>query len=182
MARTVAERLVRPSTVDMVMAMLDAGIIPGDNRLELLDGALTEKPVKGGPHEEVKRRLLLWLDPSGNAQQFDVLVEAGLVVPDRISLPQPDLMVAPPTRDRLARLAPRADPPGPGVEEHPAAQAQCQRGAHGVRAGRAEPGRGGAGRSRRSAGRRPPALSGRASRTAACALCAGRRSGAGARP
>jgi Uma2 family endonuclease len=102
MALTVAGRTVRPLTVDEVMAMLEAGIIPGDNRLELLDGVLTEKPVKSAAHEEVKRRLLLWLDPTGNAEHLDVLVEAGLVVPDRTGLPEPDLMVLPATRDRLA--------------------------------------------------------------------------------
>ena len=46
MALTVADRPVRPLTVDEVMAMLRAGIIPGDNRLELLDGELTEKPMR----------------------------------------------------------------------------------------------------------------------------------------
>jgi len=102
MALTVADRPVQPLTVDMVMAMLDAGIIPGDNRLELLDGALTEKPVKGAEHETVKMRLGRWLGPGFVAERYDVLIEAGLVVPARTSLPEPDLIVAPATRNRLA--------------------------------------------------------------------------------
>ncbi len=102
MARTVADLPVRPVTVDMVLAMLEAGILAGDDRLELLDGALTEKPVKGPEHEEVKRRLHLWLAPGALANRYDVLIEAGIVVPDRTGLPEPDVLVLPASRDRLA--------------------------------------------------------------------------------
>lgn len=102
MALTVADRTVRPLTVDEVMRMVAAGILPEDGRLELLDGVLTEKPVKGPEHEEVKRRLNRWLAPGMLAEHYDVLIESGIVVPDRTGLPEPDVLVLPATRDRLA--------------------------------------------------------------------------------
>ena len=58
MALTVADRDVRPLTVDEVMRMVELGILAEDERVELLHGVLTEKAVKGPEHEALKTRLL----------------------------------------------------------------------------------------------------------------------------
>lgn len=99
MALTVGDRTVRPLTADQVMAMLSAGIIPQDNRLELLGGVLTEKPVKSPEHEAVKERLVAWLAPGVAEGRYLIRVEGCLVVPDVTSLPEPDVMVLAPSQD-----------------------------------------------------------------------------------
>jgi Uma2 family endonuclease len=107
MALTVAERAIRPLTADEVLRMVEAGILERPDRLELLHGALTEKPVKSPAHEAVKSRLLDWLAPGWASREYLVRVEAPLVVRDRLSLPEPDVAVVEP-REYLARHPDRA--------------------------------------------------------------------------
>lgn len=93
MAFVVAEREVRGLTADEVMRMVEVGILSEDEPVELLHGALTRKGVKGPPHSAVVARVVRWLDPAANADRFEVRIEAALVVPDRHSLPEPDVSV-----------------------------------------------------------------------------------------
>jgi Uma2 family endonuclease len=102
MALTVGDREVRPLTADEVLRMVEAGVLERPERLELLHGALTEKPVKSPAHEAVKSRLLDWLTPGWARREYLVRVEAPLVVRDRLSLPEPDIAVVAP-REYLAR-------------------------------------------------------------------------------
>lgn len=99
MAFTLAERDVRPITAEEAMRMVEAGILSGAERLELLHGVLTEKSVKGPEHEAVKNRLNEWLTLAGPAGGHCVRVEGCMAVPDGISLPEPDLAVVPRGRD-----------------------------------------------------------------------------------
>jgi Uma2 family endonuclease len=89
-------------TVDEVMRMLDAGVFEDPQRLELLHGVLTEKSVKSTEHSVLKRRLARWL----HKQEHEVFVEDPVVVPDRMSLPEPDIAVV---------------VPGDHLHEHPSA-------------------------------------------------------------
>jgi Uma2 family endonuclease len=92
MAFTLAERAVRPLTADEVMRMVEAGILSEDEPVELLHGALTEKAVKSPEHEEIKTRLLEWLRAGASER---IRVEGAFVVPDRTSMPEPDIAVVP---------------------------------------------------------------------------------------
>lgn len=93
MALTLADREVRPLTADEALRMVELGILSEDEPVELLHGLLTEKAVKGPDHEGIKRRLSRWLAPLVAAGRYDVLIEGALIVPDRTSLPEPDIMV-----------------------------------------------------------------------------------------
>jgi Uma2 family endonuclease len=101
MALTVGDRAVRPLTADEVLRMLAAGILTDDNRVELLDGVLTEKPAKSPAHEAVKSRLIDWLRPGWDSRAYLVRIEAPLVVRDRLALPEPDIAIVEP-REYLA--------------------------------------------------------------------------------
>jgi Uma2 family endonuclease len=79
-------------TVDEVMRMLEAGVFEDPQRLELLHGVLTEKSVRSPEHRLLKRYLAAWLD----GPDREVFVEDPVVVPDRMSLPEPDIAVVPP--------------------------------------------------------------------------------------
>lgn len=93
MAFAVEDREVRPLTADEAMRMVELGILGEDEPVELLHGVLTRKPVKSPEHETVKMRLNRALVLRAAAAGCDVRVEASLVVPDRTSLPEPDLVV-----------------------------------------------------------------------------------------
>lgn len=93
MAFTLADREVRPLTADEVMRMVELGILSEDERVELLHGVLTEKAVKSTEHEEIKARLNRWLAPGIVAGRYGVRTEGALIVPDRTSLPEPDMVV-----------------------------------------------------------------------------------------
>jgi hypothetical protein len=71
------------------VALVAAGILDDDEPVELLHGMLTEKSVKSPEHEELKTRLIRWLDPAADAHR--VRVGGAFIVPDRISLPEPDI-------------------------------------------------------------------------------------------
>lgn len=93
MALTVGDREVRPLTAEEVLRMVEAGILSEDEPVELLHGALTAVSPKSPAHETVKTRLQIWLLPGVAEGRYLARVEAPLVVPDRTSLPEPDLAV-----------------------------------------------------------------------------------------
>lgn len=93
MALTVGDRAVRPLTADEVLRMVELGVLSEDEPVELLHGVLTEVSPKSPAHEAVKLRLNGWLVPGGAAGGYEVRVEAPIVVPDRTSLPEPDIAV-----------------------------------------------------------------------------------------
>jgi Uma2 family endonuclease len=96
MALSIGDRAVRPLTADEAMRMVEAGILSEEEPVELLCGALTEKAVKSPAHEAPKARLITWLAPAVAAGCCTFRVEAPLIVPDRTSLPEPDIaMMAP---------------------------------------------------------------------------------------
>lgn len=99
MALTVGDREVRPLTADEVIRMEELGILHEDDPVELLHGVLTVVSAKTPGHEAVKMRLNRWLAAGIAAGDYDVHVEGCLVVPDRTSLPEPDLMVVPTAAD-----------------------------------------------------------------------------------
>jgi Uma2 family endonuclease len=100
MAFTVGEREVRPLTADEVLRMVELGILDEDEPVELLHGALVRMSAKTPAHEEVKVVLNQWLTESARRGGYVVRVEASLRVPDRTSLPEPDIAVVPAARDR----------------------------------------------------------------------------------
>lgn len=73
--------------------MVDAGILSEDEPVELLHGMLVEKAVKSPAHETVKNRLMRWLVLASPAGSHDVRIEGCIRVPDRTSLPEPDVAV-----------------------------------------------------------------------------------------
>src|SRR5690242_20959214 len=93
MAHPLAERPVRPITVDEALRMLDAGVFENPSRIELLLGVLTEKPVSSPIHVEVKARLRDWLV---GLETRALRLEDPLVAPDGISMPEPDVAVVEP--------------------------------------------------------------------------------------
>jgi Uma2 family endonuclease len=90
MALTLGDRPVRPLTADEVLRMVDAGILAAGERVELLQGVLTAVSPEGTQHAEIKARLIRRLAPF---ERHVLRVESPLVVPDRTSLPQPDIAV-----------------------------------------------------------------------------------------
>lgn len=90
---TLGERDVRPLTADEVMRMVETGILSADEPVELLHGALTAVGPKTPAHEEVKMRIHTWLYPGVPEGRYLVRVETPLAVPDRTSLPEPDVAV-----------------------------------------------------------------------------------------
>lgn len=94
MAFVVGDRPVRPLTADEVMRMLEAGILDEDEPVELLHGVLTKASAKTPQHEELKMRLVRWLDST--AEGHRIRVEGAFVVPDPTSLPEPDIAVVEP--------------------------------------------------------------------------------------
>ncbi|MGK2936383.1 MAG: Uma2 family endonuclease [Solirubrobacteraceae bacterium] len=92
MAFTLEDRDVRPLTADEVLQMVELGILSEDEPVELLHGALTTMSAKTPAHEVVKMRLTEWL-PSPTDPRYMVRTEAPISVPDRTSLPEPDLAV-----------------------------------------------------------------------------------------
>ena len=73
--------------------MGEAGILDEDEPVELLDRVLVATNAKSPPHETVVLRLGRWLAPLVVAGAHDVRRESPIVVPDRTSLPEPDLAV-----------------------------------------------------------------------------------------
>jgi len=96
---TIGDREIRPLTADDVLRMVAAGILSEDEPVELLHGALTRVSPKSPAHGAVLARLVRWLLASGLPAGLDVRTEHPLVVPDRTSLPEPDVAVVVPGGD-----------------------------------------------------------------------------------
>lgn len=93
MASDIVDRPVRPLTADEVIAMVQAGILSEAEPVELLLGQLRRKMTKNPPHCAVMTRLNRWLVTGTAADRYDVRPEGAMRVPDRTSLPEPDLVV-----------------------------------------------------------------------------------------
>lgn len=93
MALTVADRPVRPLTADDVLRMLEAGILADGERVELLHGVLTAVNAQSPGHVETVSAIHRWLVRSLALDRFELRLGAPFAVPDRTSLPEPDLMV-----------------------------------------------------------------------------------------
>lgn len=86
---------VRPLTVDDLQAMVRAGILGEDDPVELLDGVLVEMSPQGPAHVEAVSRLIMLLVPIAAAAGLVVSPQSSLDVASPISLPEPDVAVAP---------------------------------------------------------------------------------------
>jgi Uma2 family endonuclease len=91
MAFTLGDRPIRPLTADEVLRMVEAGILGADRRVELLHGVLTEVSPQTPEHVELIVRMTRWLDAA--SPRFVVRARFPLIVPDRTSLPEPDVAV-----------------------------------------------------------------------------------------
>ena len=86
---------VHPLTVDDVTAMVDAGILGEDDKVELLDGVLVEMSPQGPQHLAAVTRLNMRLVPIAAAAGLILTPQCPLDVLSPISLPEPDIAIAP---------------------------------------------------------------------------------------
>ena len=86
---------VHPLTVDDVTAMVDAGILGEDDKVELLDGVLVEMSPQGSQHLAAVTRLTMRLVPIAAAAGLVLSPQCPLDVLSPISLPEPDIAIAP---------------------------------------------------------------------------------------
>jgi len=86
---------VHPLTVDDLEAMVRAGILAEDDRVELLDGVLVEMSPQSPGHARAVRRLNMLLAPVAAAAGLEVSPQCPLSVVSPISQPEPDLAVVP---------------------------------------------------------------------------------------
>ena len=86
---------VHPLTVEDVAAMVRCGILGEDDRVELLDGVLVEMSPQSPGHAAAVRRLIMLLAPAAAAAGLEVSPQCPLDVASPISLPEPDVAVAP---------------------------------------------------------------------------------------
>jgi Uma2 family endonuclease len=93
MALTVGDRPIRLLTADEVVRMVEAGILGEDDSVELLEGLLTEVSPKSPEHGTVIARLVRWLVTSDPDERYEIRSEHPFAVPDRRSLPEPDVAV-----------------------------------------------------------------------------------------
>lgn len=96
MVLAVGDRPIRKLTVDEVTRMVDLGVPEDIERLELLHGVLVERMTGGEPHERLKHALMYWLVRLLPVEDYAVRIEASFALPDRYSLPEPDLLVTEP--------------------------------------------------------------------------------------
>jgi Uma2 family endonuclease len=80
-------------SVEAYDRMIEAGVLPPDARIELLEGVLYEMPPMGRPHQAVLRVLLQVF--ASLAAERRLLVQMPIVLPDD-SEPEPDLAVVAP--------------------------------------------------------------------------------------
>lgn len=78
-------------TLDDVLRMQEAGILDGDARVELIDGALVEMAPEGAPHTRVKMQIAYALMAKGMGS-FIVVVDSTLRLTPT-NAPDPDLYV-----------------------------------------------------------------------------------------
>jgi len=96
---------VHPLTVDDLAAMVAAGILGEDDRVELLDGVLIEMSPHGEPHMYAIRRFTALAMPAVAAAEMELSPQCPLGVRSPISQPEPDFAVIP----RTPRTAKPAD-------------------------------------------------------------------------
>jgi len=78
-------------TVDEVLQMVEKGILPPDNRLELIRGELIEMSPIGNRHAVVVDRLLFYLN---QILRGKVIIRCqGPVMADKFSIPEPDIAI-----------------------------------------------------------------------------------------
>ena len=95
MAVETDERGLRLFTQDEVVQMAELGVLEDIEQYELLNGFLVRKVSGGEQHELAKERVLRWLAPGLIADRYRVRVECALRTANRLSLPEPDVMVLP---------------------------------------------------------------------------------------
>ena len=88
---------VHPLTVTDVQRMVAAGIVDEDDRIELLDGVLVEMSPQGAAHAYAVAELTMLAVPVAAAAGLRVVVQGPVDVESPVSLPQPDLAIAPAT-------------------------------------------------------------------------------------
>ncbi len=86
---------VHPLTVDDFEAMVRAGILGEDDRVELLDGVLVEMSPQSPAHLQAVTRLNMLVVPIAAAAGLVVSPQCPLNVLSPISQPEPDIAVAP---------------------------------------------------------------------------------------
>ena len=86
---------IHPLTVDDLEAMVRAGILAEDDRVELLDGVLVEMSPQSPGHLEAVTRLTMLVVPVAAAAGLVMRPQCPLDVLSPISLPEPDIAVAP---------------------------------------------------------------------------------------
>jgi len=85
-----------PLSVADVIEMVRSGILDEDDHVELLDGVLVEMLPLQPPHAYAIRRLAAIAFPVADAAGLELSIQAPLDVGSTISLPEPDLAIAPP--------------------------------------------------------------------------------------
>ena len=88
---------LHPLTVTDVTGMLDVGILDEDDHVELLDGVLVEMSPQGPPHAYAIGELAALAFPVVAAAGLRLRIQSPLDLGSLISLPEPDLAIAPPT-------------------------------------------------------------------------------------
>lgn len=87
---------LHPLSVTDVMEMVEVGILDEDDHVELLDGVLVEMSPQGTPHGFAIRRLMALAAPVAASAGLELGVQGPVDVGSPISLPEPDLAIAPP--------------------------------------------------------------------------------------
>lgn len=88
---------VHALTVADVDAMLAAGILEENSRIELLDGVLVEMSPQGPPHAYALRKLIMLSGPVVAAAGLELSVQGPVDVGSPITLPEPDFAIVPKT-------------------------------------------------------------------------------------
>ncbi len=84
-------------TVSDVQAMVEAGILEENSRVELLDGVLVEMSSQSPPHAYALRHLMTLGAPVAIAAGLELSAQGPLDVGNPISLPEPDFAIVPKT-------------------------------------------------------------------------------------
>lgn len=94
MAITVPQHVpVHPLSVEDYHAMIEAGVLGEDDRIELLEGVLVEMSPISPEHALVVSRLTKHFAPAMVADTVDVRVQSPITRRDDRSEPEPDLLV-----------------------------------------------------------------------------------------
>ena len=88
---------VHALTVADVDAMLEAGILEENSRIELLDGVLVEMSPQGPPHAYALRHLMMLGAPVAAAAGLELSIQGPLDVGSPICQPEPDFAIVPKT-------------------------------------------------------------------------------------